>query len=107
MGYRDAASRRSHFHIFFKALARDYNLNGYIKRMSDVATTLIISIQPSRARGNEPVELVFYVNPMERAMASELPKDLDVEMTDPGTGETYDPDEIERLIAEKEEGDGV
>lgn len=106
MTYREACSRRHHFYRFFKALAVDYTKDVYIKRMSDIANTVIISIQPSTARNNEIVELLFYINPIELALGDKpIYEDTDAPIVPGASGDTYDPLEIEKLISEKHEGE--
>jgi len=100
--YRDAASRRHHFYSFFRSLAEGYREDEYIKRMSDIANTIVISLYPTTARGGEEVTLTFAINLIELAF-SEKKEDTPIKVREePG----YDPGEIEKLIVESEIGDG-
>lgn len=102
MTYREAASRRHHFYTFFRALARDYTKDSYIAKMSDIANTVIISLSPSSARKNEKVELLFSLNPLEIAFAEAYESKVDKPVDTVGAA-TYDVEEIERLIAERDD----
>jgi len=101
MPYKEAASRRHHFYSFFRALAEGYREDPYVKRMSDIANTLVISLYPTTARGNEEVTLTFAINVMEEAFPS-LTREEPIKVADePG----YDPADIEKLITESEIGE--
>jgi len=104
MTYREAVSRRHHFYRFFGSLAEEYNKDDYTRRLSDTANTVVISISPSKARDNDPVTITFSINPIELAMMDDIPKREETLLTP--SEEAYDPSEIERLIAEKHEGEG-
>ncbi len=102
MTYREAASRRHHFYTFFRALAREYTKDAYIAKMSDIANTVVISVNPATARKNDPVTLLFSINPLETALSSVLPEKVDKPIDTTGAA-TYDVGELERLIAKKED----
>ena len=101
MSYREASSRRHHFYRFVKALADDYGKDSYLTKMSNVANTIVISIDPAKAKPNDEVTITFSVNPLEIALIDVEDKIKDDDVILPGVGEAYDLDEIERLIKGK------
>lgn len=79
---RDAYSRRSDFHRFKKSLCVGADGGDtYAEYLYDIFQTLIISIRPGKARDDEPVQLVIYLDPLavkfgatERRVMRELPQ---------------------------------
>jgi len=101
MLYNQAVSRRHHFYRFCRALADDYGKDHYLTRMSNIANTIVVSINPSKAKASDEVEIIFSVNPLELALMDVEEKIKDKEVILPGTGEGYDAEEIEKLISSR------